>query len=49
MFKIQGNYGETAGWEDVSNGYDTRAEAEEDLRKYEVAEPYARHRVVPDE
>ena len=45
-WKIIGNYG--SFWEDVSNGYDTQTEAEDDMVKYEIACPQGVHSVVKE-
>lgn len=42
---IQGRYSAKHGWEDLGE-YTDRAAARRDLREYEIAAPYAPHRIV---
>lgn len=44
VFVIQGKYDSQYGWEDLAE-YDNRKEAMADLTEYNIAEPYAAHRV----
>ena len=41
---IQGNYC-SHGWEDLS-AYESEKDARADLREYQIAEPYAAHRLI---
>ena len=44
LYIVQGNYGDTYGWEDLTAS-DDRAEARRDLRDYTLNEPYP-HRTI---